>query len=85
MEMLLLFFFVSLDAKDDISIGLVISFNCVITLTGANFTWCPALYMVRKVLNPRGLLRLLHSLGSIQAGLIPVSQSGASSVIVDHH
>ena len=63
MEMLLLFFlfFVSLDAKDGISIGLVISFNCVIALTGANFTWCPALYMIRKVLNPRGLLRLLHS------------------------
>ena len=35
----------------------------VITLTGANLTWCPALYMVRKVLNPRGLLRLLHSFG----------------------
>ena len=57
------FFFVSLDAKDGISIGLVISFNCVVALTGANFTWCPALYMVRKVLNPRGLLRLLHSFG----------------------
>ena len=57
------FFFVSLDTKDDISIGLVISFNCEITLTGANLTWCPALYMVRKVLNPRGLLRLLHSFG----------------------
>ena len=44
----------------------------VITLTGANFTWCPALYMVRKVLNPRGrLIAFVHSVVAFVQGTCP--------------